>query len=289
VHIEPAEPNSSPIATLYFTDNTPDKLLQEEVRELTESLTKAARLSLLGQMSTEFSHQLNQPLQVILTYCNTTQKRLRRGTATKEATLEALKHIESSVTHAVEITQRIRDFVKFRTLRQEAVPLSELIHHAVMMVLPTARDRNVDLASPSEIPDLIVQVDRPQTAQVLVNLMVNAVEACCDSGLQRPRVEVFIREDTSRNSVNVFVKDNGPGLPKDPALVFEKFYSSKQDGLGLGLAISRDIGDSQGGSLRAYNNKSGAGCTFVARLPLLGSTGHDTTELDIIIDVDFDD
>ena len=284
VHIEPAEAENAAIATLYFTDNAPDKLLQEEVRELTESLTKAARLSLLGQMSTEFSHQLNQPLQVILTYCNTTQKRLSRGTATSETTLEALEHIESSVTHAVEITQRIRDFVKFRSLRKEAVSLAELIHHAVMMVLPTARDRNVDLVAPAEVPDLIVQVDRPQTAQVLVNLMVNAVEACCDSGLQRSRVEVFVREEPSRHSVNVCVKDNGPGLPQDPSQVFEKFYSSKQDGLGLGLAISRDICESQGGGLRAFNNKSAAGCTFVARLPLLGATGHDTTELEIITD-----
>ncbi|MCR9200416.1 MAG: ATP-binding protein [Planctomycetaceae bacterium] len=289
VHIEPGEPDSRVYATLYFTDNTPDKLLEERVRELSDSLTKAARLSLLGQMSTEFAHQLNQPLQVILMYCTTAQKRLNRQETDPRKILDALGHIESSVTHATEIIQRIREFVKFRSLRKEEVPLNELLHHAVMMVLPSARDRNADLEAPAEIPDLIVQIDRPQTTQVLVNLMVNALEACCDSGLERPRVAVYVREDPKKRAVNVFVKDNGPGLPDDPNLVFKKFYTSKEEGLGLGLAISRDICESQGGSLRAFNNTSGTGCTFVARLPLLGASGHDTDELDIIRDVDLDD
>ena len=282
VRIEPATRDKSTIATLYFTDNHPDKVMEEQVRELNDSLLKASRLSLLGQMSTEFAHQLNQPLQAILNYCNLIQRRLDKDTATAENIEDSLEKIQASVTHSGDIIQRIRDFVKFRSLQTESVPLKELIDKAVMMVIPTARGWNADLIPPMDTPDLVVDVDRTQTTHVLINLTINALEACCTSGLERPRVEIYLREDALRGNVSVCVKDNGPGLPADPSVVFKKFYSSKAEGLGMGLAISREVCEAQGGSLTANNNSSGIGCTFVAKLPLSQSSGHDTAELPII-------
>ena len=289
VRIEPAGESEDSYATLFLTDNNSDKMLEEQIRELNDSLIKASRLSLLGQMSTEFAHQLNQPLQAILNYCNIIQRRLDKGTATEENVMDSLSKVESSVKHSGDIIQRIRDFVKFRSLLTDDVALKDLIDQAVMMVIPTARGWNADLIPPIETPALVVDVDKVQTTHVFVNLMINALEACCESGLERPRVEIYVREDTSRQSVSVCIKDNGPGLPDEPSIIFRKFYSSKNEGLGMGLAISREVCETQGGSLTAQNNPDGPGCTFVARLPLTKSTGSDTAELKIIHDPDYEE
>lgn len=287
--IEPGSEREGCYATLFLTDNNPDKVLEEQVRELNDSLVKASRLSLLGQMSTEFAHQLNQPLQAILNYCNIIQRRLYKGSATEDNILDCLSNVETSVKHSGDIIQRIRDFVKFRSLLTTDVPLKDLIDQAVMMVIPTARGWNADLIPPIDTPALVVDVDKAQTTHVFVNLMINALEACCDSGLERPRVEIYVREDTGRQSVLVCIKDNGPGLPDDPSIVFRKFYSSKSEGLGMGLAISREVCETQGGNLTAQNNSDGPGCTFVVRLPLTTSTGSDTAELEVIEDPNYED
>lgn len=289
VRIEPSLQSETSVATLYFSDHNPDKLLEEQVRELNDSLLKASRLSLLGQMSTEFAHQLNQPLQAILTYSGVIQKRLDKDTATHENIEDCLEKIQGSVTHSGDIIQRIRDFVRFRSLQTEDVDLKSLIDKAVMMVIPTARGWNADLLAPTDTLDLVVNVDEPQTTHVLINLMMNALEACCESGLDRPRVEIFVREDSSHRNVSVCIKDNGPGLPADTSVVFKKFYSSKAEGLGMGLAISREVCEAQGGNLSARNNSSGTGCMFIAKLPLSQTTGHDTDELPIISDPGYEE
>lgn len=284
--IEPSRRSNDSYATLYLTDNHPDRLHQEEIRELTDHLVKASRLSLLGQMSTEFAHQLNQPLQAILNYCNMMQRRIERGTTTEENSLKALANIETSVLHSASIIQRIRDFVKFRTLITEEVQVQELISLAMMMVVPTARGWNADIISPAETLDLEVLVDRAQTTHVLVNLIMNALEACRESGATRPQIQVFVREAADQNRAVIGVRDNGPGLPvEDPEVVFRKFYSGKKDGLGMGLAISREVCESQGGNLTARNNVDSRGCTFLVAMKLNNNSGSDTVELESI-DVD---
>ena len=112
--------------------------------------------------------------------------------------------------------------------------------------------------------------------------MINALEACRDFGVNRPRIELFVREESDHRRVAVGVRDNGPGLPKDdPDIVFRKFYTGKKEGLGLGLAISREVCESQGGSLTAENNVSASGCTFFVTMKRNGSSGSgtDTVEL----------
>ncbi len=278
--IEPSRRTENAHTTLYLTDNNSDKLLQEEVRSLTDHLVKASRLSLLGQMSTEFAHQLNQPLQAILNYCNMMQRRIERGTASEEHSVSALANIEKSVMHSADIIERIRDFVKFRSLLAEELSLQELIDQAVMMVLPTARGWNADIIPPDDSIDFTVIVDKAQTTHVLVNLMINALEACREFGVDRPRIELFVREDAQFDRVAIGVRDNGPGLPKaDPDIVFRKFYSSKEEGLGMGLAISRDVCESQGGSLTARNNVDANGCTFFVSMQTKQSGSH-TAELE---------
>jgi signal transduction histidine kinase len=281
--IEPAPPGSHLQATLYLTDTHRDKVFEEAIRELTDRLQKSSRMSLLGQMSTEFAHQLNQPLQAILNYCNTMQKRLERGTDSKEKQRNALQAIEQSVIHSAEIIQSIREFVQFRSLKTEVVSLDLLLEHATMMVLPRARSLHAELITPSSKSGIEVEADRTQTIHVLVNLIVNALEACDEAGISAPRIIVDTRPDPNQTHMQVLVTDNGPGVPAEKLeSVFEKFQTGKPEGLGIGLTISRDVCESQGGKLWVENNPNGIGCTFCFTLPIVGDYNSDTTELPVI-------
>ena len=165
--------------------------------------------------------------------------------------------------------------------------LQDLIEQAVAMVTPTARGWNADLICPVDVVDVFVNVDKAQTTHVLVNLIINAMEACRDFGMDRPRIELILGDVNEGRVVSVFVKDNGPGIPKDDEdIVFRKFYSSKKEGLGMGLAISRDVCESQGGSLTATNNSPASGCTFRLTMPRTLTEGSDTEEFQAISDVE---
>ncbi len=281
--IEPSRNNGNIAATLYLTDNHRDKVLQQVNRELTEKLIKSSRLSLLGLMSTEFGHQLNQPLQAILNYCNTMQRRIRKGTDTPENLTRSLNSIEKSVVHSGEIIRRIRDFVQFRTMHIDDATVGDALDQAMLMVRPTATARNAEIILPTEHADVGVAIDLTQTTHVFVNLFINALEACAKDRGITPRIETSIEVMPVQNRVIVSIKDNGPGLPpNDPSKVFRRFYSSKAEGLGMGLAISREVCESQGGFLSAENNADGPGCTFTMTLPMAVDPGTETAEIPVV-------
>lgn len=263
VRIEPLVNSTDGHCMLYLTNNTQDKGLQSEINRLNEQLVRASRLGLLGQMSTEFAHQLNQPLQAILAFCNLTLKRMERGTDTPEKTQTALKQIETSVTHAGNIIDSIREFARHRSLKIRPVSLSQILEDAIMMVTDRAHQLDGEFAVSGLQKDHDVMADRTQSTHVFINLFVNALEAASEFGVDPPLVNVRIEDPDDTGRIIVAVKDNGPGLPPvNPDQVFEKFHTQKEDGLGLGLTISREVCEAQHGSLHAANNAHESGCTF---------------------------
>ena len=279
--IEPAALESKTI-TLYLTDNHADQSRQEEVRALQTQLRKTERLRLLGKMSTEFAHQLTQPLQAMLTYCNMLQKHVQKGTNSREDSLRRLGNIEASIEHSNMIIHRIREFVGERRLTIKTVSLRELLNSAILLVSPSAQDLNAVLVAPESGLDVEVEADATQTAHILVNLIVNSLEACRDFDVPNPRIEIMVNtHDTSR--VTVSVKDNGPGLPEDRIEdLFGEFRSEKEGGVGIGLTMSRDICRAQGGDLVAANNSDGPGCTFRFTLTRTDFDSGDTVEMEPI-------
>lgn len=281
--IDPTTNNPRATVTLYLTDNEADRELRERVRELSQQLDRASKLSLLGQMSTEFAHQLNQPLQAIMMYSNTMVRKLEKGTATDEYIIRTLRSIEASIDQGSEIIQSIREFIRFRNLRVEEVIVDDIIEHAVLMVLPTVRGSGGELVTPEAYSGTSIRVDRPQTTHVLINLIINALEACNEAGIDRAHIEVSIERRLDIRRVLIHVKDNGPGLPSDdPRKVFKEYETSKPDGLGMGLAISLDVCVTQGGGLTAANNLDGRGCTFTISMPIADRTNSDTDEIEAL-------
>ncbi len=149
--IEPAQIEPRAVM-LYLTDNHEDQSRQEQVRALRNQLRKTERLRLLGKMSTEFAHQLKQPMQAMMTYCNSLQKRITSGTDTPEDSLRRLNSIEAAIDHSDTIIHRIREFVREGRLTITTVSLKDLLNMAILLVSPTAQDLNAVLTTPNPAP-----------------------------------------------------------------------------------------------------------------------------------------
>lgn len=280
---------------LYFTDIHEDRLQQEQLHDLEIALNRTYRLSLLGQVSTEFAHQINQPLQAITNYCGTMQLRLTNKSNTAANTKNSIKNILQSVDHATQILVRIREFVQFKSLTLEPCDLTAIAERAVMMAENRAIDLGVALHCRwqsernraeqnrgHQISECWCMIDEVQTTQILINLIVNAVEACEGQKRPKPKVELDIDLDDDPRWWLIRVIDNGPGLPQEnPEQVFEKFHTTKAEGLGIGLAVSRSVAEAQSGSLTAANNDD-KGCTFFLRVRKVSKPGSETDEMDVI-------
>lgn len=298
VRVEPQYSPGNSTVTLFLSDIGVQREQQDELQKLQDHLHRASRLSLLGQISTEFAHQINQPLQAIMTFCETMQLRERNGNATPAKRQTSLSNIMAAVEQATAIVQRIREFAQRRSLQLDNCDLSSIIHRALVMARPRAEQCGVllidqtqlqsgrlapDAEADSEESENTVLADDVQTTQVLINLLVNAIEACQQAGTNGARVEVGVEQVPDESGFLVRVTDNGPGLPTDnPDWVFEKFCTTKAEGLGMGLAISRTVIEAQHGRMWAENNAGGSGCTFWFTVRRGGSRLSDTDEMRII-------
>lgn len=266
--IEPAAGNATGDLTLYLTNNDIERAHAEELNDLREQLDRATRLSLLGNLATEFAHQLTQPLQAISNNLFTLKSRVRSADSTPDRILDSAQKIEASVNHAHDIIGSLRDFVRNRSLKPSAVCLRKMIDHAVSMVQLPAERAGVKISIPDPqrltAPSIstLVFVDRVQTTHVIINLLVNAIEACADAKVSNPEITIVTQEASSGDSVVVEVSDNGPGLPSGRTeSIFDRFFTTKSEGFGIGLAICRDVIERQGGSIRARHNDD-RGCCF---------------------------
>lgn len=266
--IEPGGDTATCACTLYLASNDAERAAANELNQLREQLAQASRLSISGNLSSEFAHQLTQPLQVIQYQAFTLKNRLKRGEASVEQMLQNIAAVQSSVDLASEVIFNLRDFLHDRRARLAATDLGRMIDQATKMVQPRPDSVRIRIvvedveALLEQDPPLMVHVDRVQTTYVLINLLVNAIEACTQAETVEPEVRIQLRSHPSKQYVVLSVTDNGPGLPAgDPETVFKRFFTTKKHGFGFGLAICRDVIDRQRGKIHAQNNPI-AGCTF---------------------------
>jgi len=283
--IEPGGDSPKIACTMYLTSNDAERVAAEELAELRDHLAQASRLSLSGNLASEYAHQLAQPLQVIGFQGFTLKNRLRVGEATAEQMLLNVAEILEQVEHAREVIFGMRDFLHDRRSRLAATELEVIISQALKLVQPrpdssAAKITVLDHENLLEQdPPLEVHVDRVQTTYVLINLMVNAIEACREADVQEPELIIQVKSvPDSSKFVLVSVSDNGPGLPKGKKeKVFKRFFTTKKSGFGFGLAICRDVVERQRGTIEASNNTT-KGCTFTFSLLLQSDEAEEETE-----------
>ncbi len=259
------------------TDITARRMAEEQAAAQTERAQNASRLITMGEMASSVAHELNQPLTAINNYCNGMLSRIRAQQITEQDLLGALEKTAKQAQRAGQIIQRIRSFVKRsepnRTLSEVAVMVDEALELAEIEL----RRRNVRLTHDvaPRLPQLMV--DPILIEQVLLNLLKNAAESV--DAAQRPSAQRSVKLRVTQQCVNdrdvieFSVTDSGRGLTAEvSARLYEAFYSTKADGMGIGLSLCRSIVESHLGRMKAenlYNGSEASGCVFSFWLPCI--------------------
>jgi len=268
------------------TDITPRRLAEEQAARQTERAQSVSRLITMGEMASSVAHELNQPLTAISNYCSGIISRIHSGNLSDEALLTALEKTAHQAQRAGQIIQRIRDFVKKSEPNRQLADVPSMVNEAVELADIELRRNNVRLTHyvAARLPQ--VMADSILIEQVLVNLMKNGAESIANA--QRPpanrsvELRVVPRQVEGRQVVEFSVQDTGKGLaPEVLERLFEAFFSTKSEGMGMGLNLCRSIVESHQGRMQAenlYNGSEVTGCRFTFWLPLAAPPANDTTE-----------
>ncbi|GEP04439.1 two-component sensor histidine kinase [Methylobacterium oxalidis] len=239
---------------------------EAERERLGRELAQAGRLAALGQFAASMAHEINQPLAAIRSYADNTAILVRRGRV--EDAAENVTAIGRLTDRIGALTRQLKGFARRASGRREPVALAEIVRNSLELVEGRAAASGIALDVARPPAGLAVLGDGPRLEQVLVNLIQNALDAV--AGRAEPRVAVVILEEEARIAVEV--RDNGTGIEEaQRAQVFDAFFTTKSDGLGLGLAIARGIVEDCGGTLTLRGNEP-AGTIFrmeLARAPAL--------------------
>lgn len=253
------------------TDITPVKQLQETLRTHREELARVLRLHTVDEMAAAVAHEIHQPLCVITNYAQGGARRLRDGEGAPAELLNAFEQIAVEGLRAGRILRGIRNFVRRDDGDEAAVDVRSVAGEALRVLEPEARLHRVTvrLEDGEALPP--VRGNAIHLEQVLVNLMLNGVQAVAAG--DHTRREVVVAATRSGNSVEVAVRDSGSGIADIMAeKLFTPFVTTKPQGLGLGLAISRTIVETHGGRVWATSQPA-AGATFHFTLPLAEASG----------------
>ena len=248
--------------------------LEMRVQERTEALQKAqtelahvTRVMTLGELTASIAHEVNQPLAAIVTNGNATLRWLGGTTPNLSEARQAVERIIKDSYRASSVISRIRTLVKKTPPRNDLVNLNEVIIEVFALAQSEARRHRVSLKQQLKNNLPLVRGDRVQLQQVILNLIVNGLEAIAKNKAGARELIVSSKQDTEEHVV-IAVSDSGEGL--DAANldhVFDAFFTTKPDGMGMGLAISRTIIEAHGGRLWASSN-SPKGAVFQFTLPV---------------------
>jgi PAS domain S-box-containing protein len=249
------------------TDITQRKETEFELQRQRGELAHLTRVSTMGELAASLAHELNQPLTAILSNAQAGQRFLAANPADVEELRDILKDIVQDDSRASEVIQRMRALVKKEQLAFAPLDLAGVIRDVAALIRSDAMLHGVRILlelNPALPP---VRGDKVQLQQVVLNLLLNAFDAMRDCPISERCVGVQAEQDGAR-TVRVVVRDHGSGLDGDNLdKIFQPFYTTKRDGLGMGLSISRSIIEAHGGRLWAKNNPD-RGATFCCTLPV---------------------
>jgi len=240
------------------------KRAEDHLRDTRIKLAKASRLATVAELAASIAHELNQPLMSILANAQAAKRWLNAASPNVAEVDSSIQRTIRDARAADERMQHIRALFKQESLVKKNVKLPDILNEVVRVVQEDPKKRavpvecNIDECLPA------VPVDQIQIQQVFINLVVNAIEAL--DGQQVPPLVILRAAVTDSNRMLVQVIDNGPGI-HDPEQIFDAFMTTKEKGMGIGLAVSRSIVEAHGGKLWAENNTD-RGATFNVALPL---------------------
>ncbi|MDQ0512475.1 PAS domain-containing sensor histidine kinase [Ancylobacter amanitiformis] len=252
---------------ILIEDITERRRTEVQLRRMQADYSHAARISTLGELATSIAHEIKQPLAAIITNAETGLRWLAKEPPNLEKLAQLTTRVAENARHANEILQRIRNMATKHEPSRARLRLEDVILEATLFVRHDIETRSIDLAL-DIAPDLPpICGDRIELQQVFVNLLVNAIQAVAPLPLDRRRVAVHAALD-SRDVVSVRVSDTGPGIPAENLRrLFEGFFTTKEGGLGMGLAICHTLIEAHAGTISGAN-RDGPGAVFEVRLPV---------------------
>jgi C4-dicarboxylate-specific signal transduction histidine kinase len=246
---------------------------EQHARRVLAQLAHVSRVRVAGQLATGLAHELNQPLGAVANSAETAELLLERETPDLNGVRGSLRRIRDAALRAGAIIRRMRNFLRPAARERVVSDLDTLIAEAAELCATECVQAGIAVARQLDATDATVEVDPIQIQQVFVNLVQNAIQAMCDVPQAQRRLTV--RTHLDHGAAVVEVADHGPGFA-DPEAALGAFYSSKPEGLGLGLAISRSIVEDHGGRLW-IDAAPGRGARVLFSLPFVaGSTTPST-------------
>jgi C4-dicarboxylate-specific signal transduction histidine kinase len=230
-------------------------------------LAHASRVVTMGQFTASIAHEVNQPLAALLTNAETALRWLGRQPPDLEKARPSIERVINDGKRAADIVGRIRDFSRKAPVRKESLEVNEAILEIIGLTRGAMSDNGI--VAKMQLAEGLPRVsgDRVQLQQVMLNLIMNAIEAMSETSDGSRELQISTRE-AEAGSVLVAVSDSGPGLhPASAARMFEAFYTTKASGLGIGLSICRSIVDAHGGRLWTTPNEP-RGAVFCMTLPI---------------------
>ncbi len=258
------------------TDITARRMAEEQSEVQAERAQASSRLITMGEMASSVAHELNQPLTAINNYCNGMVSRIKGKQINEEELLGALEKTARQASRAGQIIQRIRSFVKRSEPNRSIASVANMVTEAVELAEIELRRRNVKLTQyvAPGLPSLMV--DPILIEQVLLNLLKNAAESV--DAAQKPTADRLVKLRVAqalvddKRVIEFRVSDSGQGIaPEVMARLYEAFYSTKAEGMGIGLSLCRSIVESHLGRMKAenlYNGDAVTGCCFTFWIPV---------------------
>ncbi len=274
-------PIKSPEGTLILAvivDISARRQAESERQQHHEKLAHLSRVAIMGEIAGSFAHELNQPLTGIVNNSSAGRRFIAKGRAELSKLDGLLEAVIADAHRAAEIIQGIRGMVRKSEEVRGAVNLNDVIASVLGFVRSDALGRHCALVTEIDPNIPMVSADQIQLQQVLLILVVNAFEAMRETPLSERRVIVGSERDVD-GRIRVSVRDYGAGLPvEDPERIFEQFFSTKREGMGMGLAIARSIITLHGGDLGAANAEGGGAYVYFS-LPFIANIQEDRAEI----------
>lgn len=258
----------SPGCRCIMIDVSGEQQSARKLRHLQSQLAHMTRLNTVGELASNLAHELNQPLGTVMLNCETALRLLNEDAAGEYEFAEALIQAREAASFASGVVRHLRGFLRDNDELQTVCELPGLILDVSTLIRADARDDDIELLLEIESDLPRVRVDSVQIEQVLLNLAHNGIEAMREYGGGRNRVIIKAGRD-SPNRIRVSVTDTGPGMDASQLeRMFAPFYTTKHDGMGIGLSISRTIIEAHGGKLWAAV-EPGQGATVHFTLPII--------------------
>jgi len=251
-------------AVMDITERKRAEEARERLRQAHEDLARVNRVTTMGELTASLAHEVNQPIAGAITNANACLRWLAGDAPNLEEARAAARRIVKDGTRAAEIISRIRLLFKKGTPERELVDVNEVIREMIVLLRSEATQYSISVRTEltADLPQ--VMGDRVQLQQVLMNLILNGIEAMKD--VDGTRELALNSQQTESEQLLVTVRDTGKGLPPQRDQIFDAFFTTKPQGLGMGLSISRSIVESHGGRLWTADN-SPRGATFSITLP----------------------